>query len=273
MVKGLDIFREHFAAVADQYVLIGGTAATIAMEEVGLDFRATKDLDIVLHIEVLSPAFGTAFWTFVERGGYEIRQASDTGKPVLYRFKKPTDAKFPAMIELFCRSPDGFQLAEGSHLTPIPFDETISSLSAILLDDVYYAFILDGRRNVEGLPWIGADQLIPLKARAWLDLSARKAQGENVDTKDIRKHGNDVFRLSQLLTADSRISLATRIAEDLRRFLDGIAADGSYDPKTIQINLTPSEIIDRIKRAYLFEGDASAVKEEVAAGIRVESGP
>lgn len=49
MVKGLDIFRQHFAAVADQYVLIGGTAATLAMEEAGLDFRATKDLDIVLH--------------------------------------------------------------------------------------------------------------------------------------------------------------------------------------------------------------------------------
>nr|WP_298718614.1 hypothetical protein [uncultured Steroidobacter sp.] len=255
MVKGLEMFREHFAAVADQYVLIGGTAATIAMEEVGLDFRATKDLDIVLHIEALSPAFGVAFWAFVERGGYEIRQASDTGKPVLYRFKKPADPKFPAMIELFCRSPDGLQPVEGSHLTPIPFDAAISSLSAILLDDVYYAFILDGRRNIEGLlPWIGAEQLIALKARAWLDLSDRKAVGGNVDSRDIRKHGNDVFRLSQLLTAELRISVATRIAEDLRRFLDGIAADGSYDPRAIQIDLASAEIIDRIRQAYLLEG-------------------
>jgi hypothetical protein len=37
----------------DQYVLIGGTAATLAMEEAGLEFRATKDLDIVLYIEAL----------------------------------------------------------------------------------------------------------------------------------------------------------------------------------------------------------------------------
>jgi hypothetical protein len=85
------MFREHFAALSEQYVLIGGTAATLAMAEAGLDFRATKDLDIVLHIEALSPNFGTAFWTFVEHGGYEIRQASDTGKPVLYRFKNPAD--------------------------------------------------------------------------------------------------------------------------------------------------------------------------------------
>jgi hypothetical protein len=83
MVKGLDRFRARFAGLEGQYVLIGGTAATLAMAQAGLDFRATKDLDIVLHIEALTPAFGTAFWAFVEAGGYEIRQASRTGMPVL----------------------------------------------------------------------------------------------------------------------------------------------------------------------------------------------
>jgi hypothetical protein len=81
MVKGLDLFRQHFADYADQYVLIGGTAATLAMDDAGLDFRATKDLDIVLHIEALNAEFGATFWTFVERGRYAIRQASDTGSP------------------------------------------------------------------------------------------------------------------------------------------------------------------------------------------------
>ena len=83
MVKGLDVLQEHFAAHSDQFILIGGTAATLVMEQAGLDFRATKDLDIVLHIEALTPAFGTTFWTFIETGGYEIREASDTGKPLL----------------------------------------------------------------------------------------------------------------------------------------------------------------------------------------------
>jgi hypothetical protein len=63
VVKGLDVFQKHFARYTDQYVLIGGTAATLAMEEAGLEFRATKDLDIVLHIEVLNAEFATAFWT------------------------------------------------------------------------------------------------------------------------------------------------------------------------------------------------------------------
>lgn len=76
MVRGLDIFREWFAAYADQYVLIGDTAATLTMEDAGLAFRATKDLDIVLHVEALTPAFGEAFWKFVDAGKYEIRQAA-----------------------------------------------------------------------------------------------------------------------------------------------------------------------------------------------------
>ena len=250
MVRGLDVFREHFAAHAGQFVLIGGTAATLAMESVGLEFRATKDLDIVLHIEALSPDFGKTFWNFVERGGYALRQASETGKPVLYRFQKPADLRFPVMLELFCRSPDGIQLAAGSHLTPIPIGESIASLSAILLDNAYYAFIISGRRQVNQLPWIGAEQLIPLKARAWLDLTARKANGETIDTKDIRKHANDAVRLSQLLTPDSRVALAKTVANDLSQFLQSVAADGTYDPKSLQITATTKEILGRIAQAY-----------------------
>ena len=68
MVRGLELFRESFAAHAHQYVLIGGTAATIAMEDAGLAFRATKDLDVVLHIEAIDAGFGETFWGFVEAG-------------------------------------------------------------------------------------------------------------------------------------------------------------------------------------------------------------
>jgi hypothetical protein len=242
MVRGLDVFREYFAGRAHQFVLIGGTAATLAMEDAGLEFRATKDLDIVLHIEALDAAFGEAFWMFVEAGQYEIREASDTGKPA--------DERFPVMLELFCRAPDGIKLAEGSHLTPIPLDEAVASLSAILLDDDYYAFIMVGRKESGGLSWVGEDRLIPLKAIAWLDLNARRAKGAAVDAKSIRKHANDVMRLSQLLAPDVRIPLAAKIGNDLRRFLDGIEADRSIDPKSLELSNTVAEITQRIAQAY-----------------------
>jgi len=32
-VRGLDIFKEWFASYADQYVLIGGAAASLTMED------------------------------------------------------------------------------------------------------------------------------------------------------------------------------------------------------------------------------------------------
>lgn len=60
MVAGLDKFREHFADYQDQYLLIGGAAAWLLLDEAGLDARATKDLDIVLAIEVLDPRFAAA---------------------------------------------------------------------------------------------------------------------------------------------------------------------------------------------------------------------
>ena len=133
MVKGLDVFRAWFVDYLDQYILIGGTAASLAMEEAGLEFRATKDLDVVLHVEALTSAFGVTFWRFIDAGGYEIRQASDTGKPTFYRFQRPTDNSFPVMVELFSRAPDSLRTIEHGQLTPIGFDEAVSSLSAILL--------------------------------------------------------------------------------------------------------------------------------------------
>ncbi len=44
--------------------------------------------------------------------------------------------------------------------------------------------------------------LIPFKAKAWLDLKERKLNGDQVDSKNIKKHKNDVFRLALLITAN-----------------------------------------------------------------------
>jgi hypothetical protein len=251
MVRGLNVFQRWFEPHADQYVLIGGTAASLTMEAAGLEFRATKDLDIVLHVEALTPEFGVSFWKFIEAGGYQIRQATDTGKPVFYRFQKPADDQYPAMIELFARAPDTLQPAEGSQLTPIPLDEAVSSLSAILLDPSYYEFVMAGRRQADGLQWVGEDRLIPLKATAWLELSARKEQGGSVDARDIRKHLNDVLRLSQLLAPATRIPVAKRIGDDLLRFLVAMQSDKSVDPKQLQLgNVTVATLAARIALAY-----------------------
>ena len=94
MVNGLEVFREHFRDYADRYALIGGAACDIAMNAAGLEFRATKDLDIVLYVEALDAAFVQVFWEFVRTGGYEVQEKS-TGEKQFYRFQKPANADYP----------------------------------------------------------------------------------------------------------------------------------------------------------------------------------
>jgi hypothetical protein len=69
------------------------------------------------------------------------------------------------MLELLSRKPDTFELAPDSQLTPIPLDEEISSLSAILLDGEYYGFIQAHRIQVDGLSLLSAEALIVLKSQ------------------------------------------------------------------------------------------------------------
>ncbi len=119
MVKGLNRFKEHFAAYSDRYVLIGGTASSLSMEELGSEFRATKDLDLVLCVEALDREFAEVFWEFIRLGKYENRQKS-TGKRLFYRFYDPQAEGFPEMLELFARVPDALDLKGDTGITPIP---------------------------------------------------------------------------------------------------------------------------------------------------------
>ena len=91
-MRGIDKFKERFAGHDGEYVLIGGGACDLLFGEAGQDFRATKDLDLVLLVEALTPEFGQVFWDFVKEGGYENRQKS-SGKPQFYRFFKPAKGK------------------------------------------------------------------------------------------------------------------------------------------------------------------------------------
>lgn len=162
-MRGIDKFRERFAGHEGEYVLIGGGACDLLFGEAGQDFRATKDLDLVLLVEALTPGFGRAFWDFVREGGYENKQAS-SGRPQFYRFSKPKDPSFPTMLELFART--NLELADaGSGLAPIHIDDKVSSLSAILLDEDYYRLLVDNRTLVDGVAVLSVEGLIPLQGQ------------------------------------------------------------------------------------------------------------
>ena len=121
MVTGIESFKEWFKGSEEQYAVIGGTACDILMTEEGLDFRATKDIDLVLIID--------------------------------------------------------------------------------------------------GVTVLDAAYLIPFKEKAWMDLTDRKAAGEHVDSKKIKKHKNDVFRLTELIDPTSKVMAPQGVYEDIQNFV------------------------------------------------------
>lgn len=229
MIRGLDRFREFFAEARKAFVLIGGVACHEWLATLDLEFRATKDVDVVLLIEALDNAFVKRFWEFVEAGEYQLREKAASGRE-LYRFSKPQDGSYPMMIEIFSRKPERIKLGAGQHVVPVQVDDGSGSLSAILLDDAYYNLIREQRTEVKGLPFVNPAALIPLKARAWLDLSARNKKGEKVDSKDIAKHRADVFRIANTLPGEPGPRLHESIKSDLKSFLAGFPAESGEWP-------------------------------------------
>lgn len=224
MVHGIEIFREHFKEFSHQYVLIGGTACDILLDDLGSSFRATKDLDIVLIIEFIDKTFSDHFWKFVEVGGYKHREVG-IDKNQFYRFSNPSNSLFPRQIELFCRLPDNIELEFKQRCIPIVITGSIVSLSAILLDEEYYNLLVTRKVTINELSLIDIETLIVFKIKAWLDNKYRKEIGESVDANDVKKHKNDVFRLLVNLTPDSKIFLSEEIKFDIHQFIEKVSEE------------------------------------------------
>jgi len=230
MVTGMETFKRHFAGFEESFVLIGGAACDAWFTRFGGRFRATKDIDMVLVLEAVQTRFFPRFWMFIKDGGYEIGQRSD-GKRTYFRFIKPAKANYPKMIELFSTVPLDLALFPGQHVVPIPTAEDHSSLSAILMDPDYYGFIMGQRDLVGGLPLIKPAGLIVLKARAWLDLTLRRSQGDTkIKEDDVSKHRSDVFRLAALLPVGEQLVLTPKIAGDLSAFLAAFPSESPEWP-------------------------------------------
>ena len=189
------------------------------------------------------------FWDFIKEAEYEHKNKS-TGNAQFYRFTLPKSKEYPYMIEIFSRNPEFITLDEDAVLTPLPIDDEISSLSAILLNESYYELLRSGQVIVDDIPVLSATCLIPFKAKAWLDLRERKAKVEAVDSKNIKKHKNDVFRLAQLLTANSRQQLGDEILNDMKRFLAEMENE-PLDLKSLGIRgLDKNEILNVLYQCY-----------------------
>ncbi len=92
------------------------------------------------------------------------------------------------------------------------------NLSAIMLNDVYYHFIIGHCSIFDGLRLARIEALICFKAIAWLDLTERKERGEQIDSHKINKHRTDIFRLGATLAPADIYDLPKQIKSDLQAF-------------------------------------------------------
>lgn len=257
MVRGQDIFKKYFEEYSDNYVIIGGTACDIIIDEAGFIPRATKDIDIILIVEALNTDFVKQFWKFIKDGKYQQREKSND-KREYYRFMKPEDGDFPYQIELFSRTPDVIKLEDDAHLTPIPVDGDLSSLSAILLNDDYYHYMTEHSQVRDGLHYANIEALICLKAKAFLEIKERIENGSKEDAKHLRKHKADVFRLIVMLTPNSVFALPQTIQEHINQFAELIAADLPDKAifKEMGLNNTnPSDVFEQFKKSFKVSED------------------
>ena len=247
MVKGLDTFRKYFVDYESQYVLIGGAACDILFESNEVNFRATRDLDMVLIVEALTPEFGEKFWEFIVDGKYR-NKATNGGNPQFYRFDKPEDDTFPKMIELFCRS--DFELKNAEGITPIHIDDEISSLSAILLNDDYYRVLLSGKVIRNGLSVLRPEYIILFKAKAYLDLKIRRDSGEKVDSSDIKKHKKDVLRIAAELILEKVEDLPITVIGDIHSFIESLEQEPFDQNSLKRYGLKNEDIVNLLKKVF-----------------------
>lgn len=248
MVRGVKKFKEYFREYTGQYTFIGGAACDILLGDLGEDFRATKDLDMVLLIEALKDDFVNTFISFVEAGGYEHIDKG-TGENQFFRFSKPKDLQFPHMIELFSKRPDYLETLM-TQLGPVHISDDVMSLSAILLDDEYYELLKTGVTIVDEISVLDLEYIILFKMKAWLDLSNRKSAGEKIDSKDIKKHKNDVFRLAANIDKDIKVYVIGQIKQDAEQFIT-MVKDAPVDLKGLGIrNVIYEELIEVLINCY-----------------------
>ncbi|MEA1878447.1 MAG: hypothetical protein U9N86_16520 [Bacteroidota bacterium] len=224
MVRGLDIFKKYFESFPQSYVVIGGTACDVIISASKLKPRATKDIDIILVVEALDSVFAKQFWNFIHSGEYEVREKSDS-EHQYYRFMKPGNFNFPLQIELFSRIPDFLDIPDQSRYTPIPIDEDVTSLSAILMNEDYYQFTISESQIQDGIRIANIEAIICLKAKAYIDLRTAKEKGEKIDSHKINKHKLDIFRIALLLASEIPFKLPESIKSDMQAFVEMIKTD------------------------------------------------
>ena len=88
--------------------------------------------------------------------------------------------------------------------------------------------------------------------KAWLDLKNKKRGGMHVDSHDIKKHCLDVFRLTQLVSASSKILVSASIQSDIDTFISQMSEE-EIPLMDLGIRESKEEILSFLQQIYILE--------------------
>ena len=225
IVSGIQQFERAFASFSDSFIVIGGSACRAVLSDGPIQPRRTRDIDMVLVLENVGKDFIGAFWKFIKDGGYKFasrKNAEGKVKYVFYSFVGGTEG-YPSQIEILSKPVSGIGHPEDYHIEYIETDEDYSHLSAIILDPDFYAYLITHYVTREGIRYASPDSLICLKALAYMNLSAERAAGKQVNSDDLKKHRRDVMMAVAALDPTEVFEVSAHIKEVLDSFIQTIA--------------------------------------------------
>ena len=223
-MQGLEKFKEYMSGFRSHYVVIGGLATVLTLEDRNLPARATKDVDMIIICQPEAKQYMIRFWEFIKAGGYKLWKPDDDedSHPCFYRFVKPEDRAFPAQIELFSKVPEYVEVPEDVHIVHIPMEGYTSSFSAIIMDEVYYDFAINHSEIVGDIRILRPEALVVLKAVAYNENLRRKLDGAKVEQRDIDKHKKDVYRLAYVFDGSERFDVNETIKAQMKAFISEV---------------------------------------------------
>jgi hypothetical protein len=83
-----------------------------------------------------------------------------------------------------------------------------------------------------------------------LDLGDRKEKGENVDSRDIRKHKNDILRIAVEFALESVSTLPSTVIKDMEQFVSRLESE-PFDAGLLKnYGVSNEELVDNLRKLY-----------------------
>lgn len=94
------------------------------------------------------------------------------------------------------------------------------------------------------------EYLLLFKAKAYLDLKKRKENGERIDSRNIKKHKNDILRIATEFVMEQIETLPADIHSDIKEFLSMLETEPFEANLLKEYDLSNKEVTARLRQIY-----------------------